>query len=295
MATIGRTIIANNKRFTVRESYNEGGIRVPAAFQKYKEDIIRHKDLDFIYTNPEMKQKYANVLREIYPVMSRLMGANSTLKGKIVPLGELQKENGVFYVEGEFRGETTRFYLFTEAHAKQMGIDLTKPAFAVIEDGYNIVDKGKDSYAIHVPENALPNLRLFYGRYENGQLRYVEQEFNAPLGEIADSFDATKTRRFHYYKPGPAVRGDVDLGFDDRFDVDFGYAYIFDGRAFRFGLLTENNAPVQEGKEGSVIGAKVSRADVEKKINELLVELPNLTDAEVKQRVAEINELAKSL
>ncbi|MCX6770487.1 MAG: hypothetical protein NTX79_00360 [Candidatus Micrarchaeota archaeon] len=293
MATIGSTIIANNKSFTVRESYNQGGIRVPGAFQKYK-DIIRHKDLDFVYTDPQTRQKYRDVLREIYPVMSRLMGANSMHKGEIVPLGELQKENGVFYVEGEFRGETTRFYLFTEAQAKQMGIDLTKPAFAVIEDGYNIVDKSKDSYAIHVPENALPNLRLFYGRYESGQLRYVEQEFNAPLGEIAGSFDATKTRRLYYYKPGPAVRGVGDvLGYFSvgvRFDVLFGV--LDDVRPYRFGVLTENGAPV---REASAIGAKVTKADVEAKINELLVDLPNLTDAQLKLKVAEINELAKSL
>ena len=257
MATVGSIIAANGKSFTVRASYEQRAIRRPAAFRKYKNiNIIRHKDLDFIYTDRNTGQKYADVLQEIWPVMSRLMGANSILKGEIVPLGELQKENGKFYVEDEFRGETTRFYLFTEAQAKQIGIDLKQPAFAVIEDRYNIADKGKNDYAIHVPKYSFGNLyknksgnlqtgnlRLFYGRYEYGQLRYIEQEFNAPLGEIAGSFDAKKTRFFCYCKPGPAVRGgDSDPSVDSgNFNVGFGGAY-FAVKPNRFGVLTEKTA-----------------------------------------------------
>lgn len=290
MNAIGSVINANGKSFTVKESYNAGGIGVPDAFKKYGPSIAGHKDLDFIYANQAVFQKNKPVLREIYPVISKLMGANSKLNGEIVPLGELQKENGVFYVEGEFRGETTRFYLFTEEQAKKMGIDLAKPAFAVIEKGYDIVDGGKNSYSIHTPENALPNLCLFYGRYENGQLRYMEQEFSAPLGEIAGSFDAEKTRKFYYYKPGPAVRGYYYLGdYLSRFDVVFGgVVYV---RPYRFGVLTENGAQVKSTN----VSAKVTKDDVMAKINELFAEAPNLSEAQLKQRVAEVNELAKNL
>lgn len=258
--TISSTIVANNKIFTVREDFGRG-MRVPDAFSKYK-GIIRHKDLDFLYTDQETRQKYWSVLSKINPIISRLMGASSMLNGEILPLGDLQKdEKGIYYMEGAFRGETTRFNLFTEAQAKTMEIDLKKPAFAAIEDGYNIVDCGKDSYVINVPENALPNLRLFYGKYENvtlchlehGQLRYVEQEFGAPFGELASFLllpqlpsvrEQKIIRCLYYYKPGPAVRGDGNLDdyFGSRFDVSFGYVV---GRDYCFGVVTENSEAAQ--------------------------------------------------
>ncbi|PIT84202.1 hypothetical protein COU37_04615 [Candidatus Micrarchaeota archaeon CG10_big_fil_rev_8_21_14_0_10_45_29] len=242
MSVIGKQISANGKIFTVKESCDAGGIRVPDAFKKYGPSIIKHKDLDFLYTNQEIREKYFNILQEIYPVISKLMGANSAKKGEIVPLGELDKENGKFYVEGSFRGKTTRMYLFSEKQAKAMNIALTKPAFAAIEDGYNIVNVSKDAYSIDVPEIALPNLRVYYGSFKNGELRYIDAEFSIPVGEISDAFDINTTRKFYSFKPGPAVRGYSVFSYGGRFGVGFGFNYgrIIDGdRLGRFGVLGE--------------------------------------------------------
>ena len=238
MNVIGTVIQTPKGNFRVRASYGKWGMHVPDAFKSHSNSIIRHKFLDYLYTDEKVRKGHYAVLQEIYPVISKLMGANSVKDGKIVPLGELQKENGVFYVEGTYRGETTRFYLFSEEQAKRTDVDLRKPAFAVIEDGYQIVDSGKGSYAIHVPENMLPNLRLFYGTFKSGEWRHVEQEFFAPLGEAAKSFDANSTRRLHYYMPGPAVRGYYDGNYDIMFDVHFGC--VFKGRPENFGVLTDD-------------------------------------------------------
>ena len=268
MATVGSTITANNKVFTVRELPNSNGICALLAFQKYKDILIRHKDLDFLYANSEAFQKNQGPLVGLSPVMSRLVGASSIREGKVVPLGDLERENGVFYVEGSFDGkplsstfrgekasnwsETTRFYLFTEGQAKQMGFDLKQPAFAAIEDGYNIVDIGGNGYAIHVPENALPSLRLFYGEYINRgsyasspRERHIEQEFNAPLGKTEEGFDPeiASLRMLFYFKPGPAFRGASSLRAGDRFQISFGVPYFGAFHTFEsVGILTEDRA-----------------------------------------------------
>ncbi|PIT84327.1 hypothetical protein COU37_04115 [Candidatus Micrarchaeota archaeon CG10_big_fil_rev_8_21_14_0_10_45_29] len=178
---------------------------------------------------------------EISPTMSKLMGANSVENGEIasLPLGDMGRENGKIFIEGSYEGETTRMLLFSEAQAKKMGIDLNKPAFVAIEDGYNIVDVHKYGYAIDVPEIALPNLRIYYGSFYNGALRHVDGEFSIPVKEIAQAFDAETTRYFYYFKPGPAVReysGDPS----DNFRVSFGPVdrLLWHGR---FGVLSDES------------------------------------------------------
>ena len=245
MGVIGTVIHTPMGNFKVRASRGSDGAKgmsVPVAWRKYKDILIPHKSLDCIYTNPKVFKKNDEMLREIYPVISKLMGANSVKNGKIVPLGDLQKEKGVFYVEGVFNGETTRFYLFTEEQAKNMKdadgkpINLNAPAFAAIENGYNIVDGWKDSYAIHTPEKALPNLRIYPGTFKSGEFRYVEQEFFAPLGKIAELSNAGIKRKLNYYKPGPGVRGFLN---GDEFIVGFGYVSGYSQPSL-FGVLTED-------------------------------------------------------
>src|SRR3989338_5044794 len=89
---------------------------------------------------------------------------------------------------------------------------------------------GTNNYAIHVPQNALKNMHIFYGEFNSGELRYTEPKFLAPLGKVAHSF-TKNTRSLHYHAPGPAVRdffeprGCEPLGFG----VHFGYTNVYHG------------------------------------------------------------------
>ena len=137
MGCVGSVIHSQRGNFKVHKER----MRVPEAWQEHGKTLIRHKFLDYLYTDNQVREDYGAVFREISSIMSRLMGGNS-----IIPLGALQKENGVYCIEGTFKRETTRFCLFTEEQAKDMKdawgkpIDLNAPAFAAIEDGYEIAD-----------------------------------------------------------------------------------------------------------------------------------------------------------
>lgn len=234
LKTVGTTIDTGRKTFTVRESCRHGGATVPDAFQKYGFSIIKHKDLDYIFTKNKISRKYAAVLGEACPIMSSLMGANS-----IIPLGDLRRDNGKLYIEGAYHGETTRMLLFSERQARVRSLNLNLPAIVAIEQGYRIVDVSKNGYAIDVPELALYNLRVFSGAFKDGELRRVESEFALPVLEQVATMHGWDTRHIYSHKPGPASRFYRGMnGKGDRFAVAFGEHGRFSPD--RIGVITEN-------------------------------------------------------
>ena len=262
---IGDKIQNNEKIFTVRATLrgtDSSPISTIDAFKTYGNSIIRYKDLDAFYRTKQPKEN-GKPLWEVHNSISRLMGAHSAKNDEIVPLGELDTENGRLYIERGCDGETSRMYLFTKEQARKNGINLNEPAFIAIEEGYKFEDIFLGGYAINIPEESLGmlfennfgnlqsgNLRIFYGSFQSLQVRYVENEFFLPLKKVAEDFDPKHSNSFfdshknarHFYvvKPGPAI-----TGIDGSILVNYYHPFTAIGGLFdqvAFGLLTEKTA-----------------------------------------------------
>ena len=156
---IGKQIQILGRTFTVKavagsiDKGCSGGISIPEAFKEYGPSLIGLKRLENFYFGTGTNIYKKNILRgsklpaeivkeheslrlALQPIPSKFMAAYSE-----IPLGELEKENGKLYIKKEDYECETRMYLFSEAQARQIGIDLKRPAFIMAEHGYEIADE----------------------------------------------------------------------------------------------------------------------------------------------------------
>ncbi|MFA5106266.1 MAG: hypothetical protein WC506_04880 [Candidatus Micrarchaeia archaeon] len=235
MSVVGKIIETPKGNFKVQAAFREGGMRIAEAFSKFgPESIIRHGNVLYLYGDLGIRQKYGDLLSQVGPIAPSLMVARSCS-----PLGQLPKENGVYYTESSHRSGAVRFYFFTEEQARAKGVDLGMPAVAAIQEGYAIADISKDfcSYSIRTAGAQLHNMKIFPGRFENSERRKNDNDFLLPVGNLVISPNGSNARSLLYYKPGPAIVLDTAIGFaaEDKHIV-VGDVTLKPGL---FGILTE--------------------------------------------------------